>query len=60
MVLNKCELEWVLNGDEGECIEEVNYEEGEMAMVSLRKWVMAMDERETTLKWVTEKYEIGS
>ena len=26
-------------------------------MVGLRMWVMAMDERETTLKWVTEKYE---
>ena len=29
-------------------------------MVGLRMWVMAMDERETTLKLVTEKYEIGS
>ena len=28
-------------------------------MVGLRTWVMGMDERETTLKWVTEKYEIG-
>ena len=26
-------------------------------MVGLRMWVRAMDERETTLKWVTEKYE---
>ena len=26
-------------------------------MVGLRMWVMAMDERETTLKLVTEKYE---
>ena len=30
---------------------------GDMEMVGLRMWVMAMDERETTLKLVTEKYE---
>ena len=55
MVVKKCELEWVLNGVEGEGIEGVKCEEVGMEMVCLRMWVMAMDEKRGNLEMVCEK-----
>jgi hypothetical protein len=45
-VVKKCEPVCVLNGNGGEGIEGVKYEEGDMEMAGLRMWVVAMDGRE--------------